>query len=332
MAFILTPPVLTNKKGYGVSICQFGKDEYPEPILLRMLDWGTCDFMRFWRNEICSLLDGARSKAMLVSSICKNTHGERMPDGHWEIFSVGDFFEIRTKRYIPLDTPIPILPPDRWWTIVGDYKREYYVDDDDGVHKPFVECVVTRNDLEKWRVECDFLLNRIECVNIDPTFFPLLGGGSIEKTKYFKIRKGERIFEIIVPTGLSTRHNLFKFYADSFEYPSLFEQTGKTWDDFYSFLDGLPHMPVKQVIIKHRDWPLSKNIRDQKKYINLLNSVINEYKTVDNVAKITVVLPRTRKSSHAVTPNIPSSINVGHDVTPRTMFRPTSGINYWNMQ
>lgn len=83
--------------------------------------------------------------------------------------------------------------------------------------------------------------------------------------------------EIVVDlkSGINDKKQLFLIYKNKLQFPDYF---GYNWDALYDCLTDMSWIKNKKIIIIHHDIPLSNDIQDLKKYINLLNDVCDSWK------------------------------------------------------
>lgn len=64
--FMITPP-LPGEKGYGYSIVTI--NDFAETILVRLVEWQSNDYWKFWVDECRALVEGERGKGVLPMAV-----------------------------------------------------------------------------------------------------------------------------------------------------------------------------------------------------------------------------------------------------------------------
>ena len=87
-----------------------------------------------------------------------------------------------------------------------------------------------------------------------------------------------------VPKQIKKKIVLLEHIARSLRFPSYFNQN---WDSFDECLSDLSWLQVKTVVLWHQDIPLQADLVQRRKYLEVLNDIINE----DTMVSIIAIFP-----------------------------------------
>jgi RNAse (barnase) inhibitor barstar len=74
-------------------------------------------------------------------------------------------------------------------------------------------------------------------------------------------------FSVVVPTGISSKAELFTFLARAIPLPDYF---GHNWDALEECLNDLDWLDHPQIAVVHRDVPLETTPQEQRTYLEIL--------------------------------------------------------------
>lgn len=91
--------------------------------------------------------------------------------------------------------------------------------------------------------------------------------------------RGDDVRVAEVPVGLKEKAALLSWYKAELEMPAYF---GSNWDALDECLRDLSWLPERNVVIYHRDVPLTVGSEDQKMYIDILSGSVQDWVTDEN--------------------------------------------------
>jgi RNAse (barnase) inhibitor barstar len=87
--------------------------------------------------------------------------------------------------------------------------------------------------------------------------------------------QGEGVRVVVVPTDLSDKNALFSWYAETLHFPEYF---GNNWDAFDECLCDLSWIKERRLVLYHRRVPLEASLENQRTYIDVLATVVRDWK------------------------------------------------------
>jgi RNAse (barnase) inhibitor barstar len=84
-------------------------------------------------------------------------------------------------------------------------------------------------------------------------------------------------FLLKVPSGVESTADLFSWYQKEARFPDYF---GRNWDAFLDCLRDFSWIEKKRIIIAHADVPLSGNEKELRTYLEILATVVDDWKEV----------------------------------------------------